>query len=349
MTDLHKMRYWSGECDFDRMKFEVLPHALRVYRPDRSCPGRHQPQMDFSRGFPVPWKYSFTDISVPSQHELEGRRYAAEVILAHTYSARIETKLVRSTRLLSICCCWVYIHRLDRAFTTLTHPHTHCLLISKIGNLSILLQEGGPNDRYDFLDLHIQGWVEAAKKVIDKCNSRRRLTELDDTAAELDAALEAVGYFALNVTTTTTEERRSLFPLHDPKFHRDPTQPRAVQKPWYDRTWHPYDWYIKANTEVRCTVCRCSSWPNQAAASLTSLLFPIWSLTSMRMSTTHLPSITAHSTNQPNQPPITSVYSTTFATKAPCPNHPVSKACIGGCLRSRFGWRRSNSAPSNNC
>jgi hypothetical protein len=110
MTDLHKMRYWSGECDFDRMKFEVLPHALRVYRPDRSCPGRHQPQMDFSRGFPVPWKYSFTDISVPSQHELEGRRYAAEVILAHTYSARIETKLVRATRLLSLCCCLVYIN-----------------------------------------------------------------------------------------------------------------------------------------------------------------------------------------------------------------------------------------------
>jgi hypothetical protein len=171
-------------------------------------------------------------------------------------------------------------------------------LISKIGNLSILLQEGGPNDRYDFLDLHIQGWVEAAKKVIDKCNSRRRLTELDDTEAELDAALEAVGYFALNVTT---EERRSLFPLHDPKFHRDPTQPRAVQKPWYDRTWHPYDWYIKANTEVRCTVCRCTCWSNRTELQPPSRfsLFPLGSLTFMRMSTTHPPTIMAQPTTHP--------------------------------------------------
>jgi hypothetical protein len=88
------MRYWAGECDFADMRFAVMPHTLRVYRPVGNCAGRYQPQLDFSRGFPAPWRYAFTDISVPSQHTIEGKQFAAEVIMSHAYSARKENKLV---------------------------------------------------------------------------------------------------------------------------------------------------------------------------------------------------------------------------------------------------------------
>jgi hypothetical protein len=89
------MRYWASECDFADMKFEVMAHTLRVYRPRRKCPGRFQPQLDFSRGFPAPWRYAFTDISIPSQHTMEGRRFDAEVIMSHAYGERDKEKLVR--------------------------------------------------------------------------------------------------------------------------------------------------------------------------------------------------------------------------------------------------------------
>jgi hypothetical protein len=88
------MRYWSGECRFRDFRFEVLPHTLRVYRPTKTCPGSAQPQMDFSKGFPSPWRYTFTDISIPSQHTFEGKSFAAEVTMSHTYSIAVDDKLV---------------------------------------------------------------------------------------------------------------------------------------------------------------------------------------------------------------------------------------------------------------
>lgn len=84
--DRHLMRIYVGECKLDNMNFQILPHVLRVYQPQEPCPGRRNPSIDFSQGYPNPWMLSFTDISVPSQHKIDGRQYDAEVVLSHTYS-----------------------------------------------------------------------------------------------------------------------------------------------------------------------------------------------------------------------------------------------------------------------
>ena len=74
------------------MKFEIMPHVLRVYQPDECG---EWPVIDFSKGFPVPWLLQFTDISVPSQHTQDGQRYHAEVVLSHVYSMDNGAKMVR--------------------------------------------------------------------------------------------------------------------------------------------------------------------------------------------------------------------------------------------------------------
>jgi hypothetical protein len=74
--------------------FEINRHALQIHTPIRSdgdvdCVNnaneRKYPKLDYSKGFPDWWWLSRTDISVPSQHVQEGKRYAAEVTLAHFY------------------------------------------------------------------------------------------------------------------------------------------------------------------------------------------------------------------------------------------------------------------------
>jgi len=78
------------------MDFQILPHVLRAYQPRQKCSGDFQPGIDFSRGFPHPWLLSFTDISIPSQHVIDGKRYDAEVVLSHTYSIENGDRLVRT-------------------------------------------------------------------------------------------------------------------------------------------------------------------------------------------------------------------------------------------------------------
>jgi hypothetical protein len=46
---------------------------------------RTYPRMDYSKGFPDWFHLSHTDIIVPSVHTQEGKRYDAEVHLAHFY------------------------------------------------------------------------------------------------------------------------------------------------------------------------------------------------------------------------------------------------------------------------
>lgn len=94
--DRHRMRYFAGECRFNKMDFQILPHVLRAYQPRQNCSGDFQPGIDFSRGFPHPWLLSFTDISIPSQHVIDGKRYDAEVVLSHTYSIEKGDRLVRT-------------------------------------------------------------------------------------------------------------------------------------------------------------------------------------------------------------------------------------------------------------
>lgn len=95
------MRYWAGECDFKDMQFQILPHVLRAYQPEEKCSGTSQPQIDYSKGFPGPWILSFTDISVPSQHTIDGVSYDAEIVLSHIYGADQIDRLVRLQRTLT--------------------------------------------------------------------------------------------------------------------------------------------------------------------------------------------------------------------------------------------------------
>jgi hypothetical protein len=76
------------------MNFQILPHVLRASLP-RRCPS--QPWIDFSMGFPFPWLLKFTDITVPSQHTQDGKRYDAEVVMTHVYSMDNLKKMVRTT------------------------------------------------------------------------------------------------------------------------------------------------------------------------------------------------------------------------------------------------------------
>lgn len=89
--DRHRMHFVKGNCSFEELDFQILPHALRVYQPKHCV---ETPNIDFSMGFPNPWLLDFTDISVPSQHVQNGKQYDAEVVLSHTYSVDKLTHLV---------------------------------------------------------------------------------------------------------------------------------------------------------------------------------------------------------------------------------------------------------------
>jgi hypothetical protein len=121
--------------------------------------------------------------------------------------------------------------------------------MTQVGNLSILLESVPGAERYDFLDLHIQGWADVQKSAIAKCfpnrNGRRLLAELE---SELAAAFDG------NVTATSRKLNHEDTPLHDPHFQKLTFKPTmcTFNAPFSNRACHPYDWYIKANTEV-CT------------------------------------------------------------------------------------------------
>lgn len=91
------MHHGPGQCSLTNFDFQILPHVLRAYLPNK-CPGEW-PWIDFSMGFPDPWQLRFTDISIPSQHVQDGVRYDAEVVLSHVYSKNNPKKLVSPPRL----------------------------------------------------------------------------------------------------------------------------------------------------------------------------------------------------------------------------------------------------------
>jgi hypothetical protein len=95
-TNTCRMQYKDGSCDWDDMQgqFSIERHALQIHTPTKSngdidCVSpdgvRKYPKLDYSKGFPDWWHLSRTDISVPSQHTQDGKRYAAEIVLAMFY------------------------------------------------------------------------------------------------------------------------------------------------------------------------------------------------------------------------------------------------------------------------
>jgi len=94
--DWHWMNFEDGTCTWDDMRgsFEIARHALQIHTPmrdngDINCANsegeRLYPRLDYSKGFPDWWHLDRTDIKVPSEHTQHGKRYAAEITLAHFY------------------------------------------------------------------------------------------------------------------------------------------------------------------------------------------------------------------------------------------------------------------------
>lgn len=136
--DRHWMHSSTGTCGFEDMKFALERHSLRAYQPldengKSTC--TKPANIDFSWGFPDRWHLVHTDIKVPSEHMQDGKRYDAEVQLAHIYSKRKEDKL--------------------------------------IGKVSIFLEAGNATDRYGFLQLYLNRWRSEEKLIRQSCQRRR--------------------------------------------------------------------------------------------------------------------------------------------------------------------------------
>jgi hypothetical protein len=121
--DWHYIKYERGTCDWYDFQdqFKIMRHALRFSVPlltngDVDCEKdgqRAYPRTDYSKGFPNWWWLDHVDIQVPSSHVQEGKRYDAEVILAHFYEFghsknqvrlywwRFESAQMRSTHTIS--------------------------------------------------------------------------------------------------------------------------------------------------------------------------------------------------------------------------------------------------------
>jgi hypothetical protein len=104
--DIHWMKYEDSTCtwnDLDsKQAFSIERHALKITQPldygnggsediRLDCDaggdlGRRFGRIDFSKGFSDWWFLSHIDFKVPSEHTQEGKRYSAEVQMAHFYS-----------------------------------------------------------------------------------------------------------------------------------------------------------------------------------------------------------------------------------------------------------------------
>lgn len=95
--DWHWMQFRNDTCSFDDDlidQFVIERHALKLNIPinedgEIDCEDdaglRQFARLDYSKGFPDWWWLEHTSIQVPSQHTQEGKRYDAEVTLAHFY------------------------------------------------------------------------------------------------------------------------------------------------------------------------------------------------------------------------------------------------------------------------
>jgi len=97
------MIFQEGNCKYEDMEFEILPHVLRAKQPPMPC--SHPPNIDFSWGFPHPWLLAYTDVVVPSLHRQDGQQYDGEIVLSHVYSMDEADKRVRRGVKRGRCVC----------------------------------------------------------------------------------------------------------------------------------------------------------------------------------------------------------------------------------------------------
>ena len=102
--DQHHMKYEDGTCTWEDLvdnqrgavnanNFFIKRHALHIMQPltengNLACAKDdvHQyPRVDYSKGYPNWFHLAHTEITVPSVHTQEGKRYDAEVHLNHFY------------------------------------------------------------------------------------------------------------------------------------------------------------------------------------------------------------------------------------------------------------------------
>jgi hypothetical protein len=121
---------------------------------------------------------------------------------------------------------------------------------SQIGNVAIFLLKGGPKDHYDFLELYLRAWAKTAGEVYNKCFQ-------PSVAGKLLSALRtAFKDDEEDDNNDWTADPEVEYSLHNPRFKTDPSRPVSVLNEYYNRSWHPYDWYVRANTEVRVMTLR---------------------------------------------------------------------------------------------
>jgi carbonic anhydrase len=219
--DRHRMNYVKGDCRFDTLDFEILPHVLRVYQPSHEQKCNVTPTIDFSMGFPYPWLLEFSDISVPSQHTQDGYRYDAEVVLSHTSSSNGKDRY--------------------------------------IGNVAVFLEMGTENDHYDFLELYIREWIQSHVSTRTACKGRLDSEdEVDWWNEDFDNDDGKVAKkkwdWLLKESAEATKDKSGV---HDPKAGRDlrrgpirvSTGEEVINKEWYQGPWHPYDWVRESKTQ----------------------------------------------------------------------------------------------------
>lgn len=89
-----------------------------------------------------------------------------------------------------------------------------------VGNVSVLLQKGNESDRYDFLDLYIKSFEEEVTNIYRACKHKYMS----------EAKKNGIG------------QRRLLRRL--PRHKR-----QHIETEYFNRTFNPYDWYLKTGTE----------------------------------------------------------------------------------------------------
>ena len=123
-----------------------------------------------------------------------------------------------------------------------------------------MLEKGTRKDKYDFLELYFRGWEKVAEKIERQCFPDEVVAnvEIEDEPDTGDQTVaDNSGLDEKDVDEDNGEEDTAVgelevqkaYPLHNPRFRDDTSVPQLLSKDYYKRQWHPYDWYVKVNTE----------------------------------------------------------------------------------------------------
>ena len=103
------------------------------------------------------------------------------------------------------------------------------------------LERGNKTDHYDFLELYLRSWQQQADATYNACKKRRLLKEdgsdnEDEVWANEDDLDEKLSHDA-----SDNHARRGL----------KANGPQMMTYDYFNRSYNPYDWMERANTEVR--------------------------------------------------------------------------------------------------